>query len=125
AIWFLIGAALITSNLPFVWERPLVALPWRQAGEPPRSLWKQMLVSAIFFAVLAGIAWLTVPLIGQAYFMAGGVASVALFIGKLVLVLGMMVAVLAYAGWRNKRSDGFRKSFLARLIEMLVLYALL
>ncbi|MDS1140899.1 DUF2818 family protein [Pusillimonas sp. SM2304] len=42
---------------------------------------------------------------------------------KLIAVFGLVSVLLAFPGWRN-RGHAIRKSFLARLLEVLVFYGL-
>lgn len=123
AIWFLIGLSLLTANLPFVLRRPMLALPWTQAGEPPRPAWRNLLESLVFFAALAGLAYGGYALLAGAFFMASDAASVALFTIKLLAVVGIAIALLAYPGWRNRGRQA-DKSFFSSLLEVLVLYVL-
>ena len=123
AVWLLIGLSLVTSNLPFLVERPFLALPWQQKGEPQRPALLRWLTSAVFFAVLAALGYAAMFLIGQGLFTAADAASVIRF---LAILLGLAVAaavVLAYPGWRN-RGHSVQKSVFVRLIEVLVFYGL-
>ena len=122
AVWVVILLALATASLPFLLERHLLALPWAQPGEPARPIVLRILESVVFFALLAGWSWLTLELIGDA-FIGGDATSAALFLAKLIGVLIFAVLLLAYPGWRN-RSAAVGKPVLARLLEVLVLYAM-
>lgn len=115
--------SLLTANLPFVVQRPFLVLPWTQAGEPQRPFWLQWVASLVFFGLLLGLAYAGFFMIGRAFFMASDLASVALFVGKLALVFGLTALLLAFPGWHN-RSHDIHKSFLARLLEVLVFYGL-
>ena len=123
AVWTVILLSLLTANLPFVVQRPFLFLPWAQAGESRRPLWQQALGSLVFFGLLVLLAYAGLVVIGQAYFMASDLASVALFIGKLALLVAVAIVLLACPGWLN-RGQTVHKSFLVRLIELLVFYAL-
>ncbi|MCC2595095.1 DUF2818 family protein [Pusillimonas sp. MFBS29] len=123
AVWTVIVLSLITANLPFVLQRRFLVLPWTQAGESRRPAWLQWLVSLVFFGLLLGLAYLAYLTIGRAYFMASDLASVALFVGKLVLTVGLVALLLALPGRRNQEQSG-QKSFLARMLELLVFYGL-
>lgn len=123
AIWLLIALSLVTANLPFLVERPFLALPWKQKGEADSPSWLRWLTSLVFFAALVGLGYAAMTLIGQGVFAASDAASIARFLG---ILLGLAVAaalVLAYPGWRN-RGRVVQKSVLARLIELLVFYGL-
>lgn len=79
ATWILVVLALVTASLPFVCERPFLVLPWSQKGEAERPFWLLWLESLVFFALLAGLGWLTLYLIGGAFSTGGDLASAALF----------------------------------------------
>lgn len=124
AIWLLIGLSLVTANLPFLVERPFLALPWRQKGEAERPAALRWLTSLLFFLALIGIAAAAMTLIGQGVFAATDAASVARFVGILLALAAVAALVLAYPGWRN-RGRVVQKSFFERLLELLVFYALI
>lgn len=123
AVWLLIALSLVAANLPFVIERPFLALPWQQKGEPARASWLVWVVAIVFFSMLLGVGYLTLALIGDAFVAASDAASVALFIGKIVLVAGLAGLLLAWPGMRN-RGCVVEKSFFARLLELIVFYCL-
>ena len=123
AVWLLIVLALITANLPFLAERPFLALPWRQKGESERPAWFMWGSSLLFFAVLAGLGLAAMALIGQGVFMASDAASVARFMGILLALSVAAAIVLGYPGWRSRGRE-VSKSFFERLLELLVFYAL-
>src|SRR3546814_7671807 len=124
AVLCVILLSLFTANLPCVAQRPFLVLPWTQAGEPSRPLWLQWLGALVFFSLLLGLAYMGFLMIGRAFFVASDLASVALFVGKLALVFGLAALLLAFPGWRN-RGHAIHKSFLARLLELLVFYGLI
>ena len=123
AVWIVILLALGTASLPFLLQRPLLALPWAQPGEPRRPIWLRVGESAVFFALLAGWCLLTLDLIGGALNTGSDLGSAALLLGKLLAVGVAAVLLLAYPGWRNRGVE-VGKSVLARLIEVVVLYAM-
>lgn len=123
AVWLLIVLALVTANLPFLMERPFLALPWRQQGEFQRPGWFMWLSSALFFAVLVALGGAAMALIGQGVFAASDAASVARFLGILLGLSALTALVLGYPGWRN-RGAHVHKSVLERLLELAVFYAL-
>lgn len=123
AVWLLIVLALITANLPFLIERPLLVLPWRQPGEGAPAGWLRKLESLAFFAVMAAVAWGVVALFGRNLLglpLNSGMGFLLVLAGG----IGVPAAVLAYPGWRF-RSQAIVKPFFSRLIEVLVLYFLL
>lgn len=123
AVWFVIGLALLTANLPFLSERPFVVLPWVQTGESPAPAWLRWPGSLLFFCALVGVAWLGYWLIGGAILLAGDTTSALLFTLRLIGALVLAGLVLTYPGWRS-RNARVEKSFLVRLIELLVFYGL-
>lgn len=123
AVWLLILLALVTSNLPFVSNRPFLALPWRQKGEAERAGWWMWLSSIVFFAVLAGLGMAALMLIGQGVFMASDAASVAKFVGILLALAVATAVVLGYPGWRSRGRE-VHKSVFVRLLELLTFYVL-
>lgn len=123
AVWLLVFLALITANLPFIAQRPFLALPWRQKGEAERPGWFMWGTSVLFFGVLVGWGAATLMLIGQGVFMASDAASVARFVGILLVLALVAGVVLAYPGWRS-RGLLVQKSVFERLLEMLTFYTL-
>lgn len=123
AVWLLIILSLVTANLPFVVERPFLALPWKQKGEAERPAWMTWLTSFVFFAMLVGLGLAAMTLIGQGVFTSTDAASVARFLAVLLALAAVVAVVLAYPGWRN-RGRRVHKSFFDRLLELLVFYAL-
>jgi len=121
AVWVVILLAFGTASLPFLLQRHLLALPWAQPGEPARPALLRVLESIVFFALLAGWCLLALDLIGGALIIGADAASAALFLGKLLAVAIAAVLLLSYPGWRFRRV-AVEKPFLARLIEVLVLY---
>lgn len=123
AIWVVIVLALGTASLPFLLQRPLLALPWALPGEPSRPSWLRIVESMVFFALLAVWCRFCVDLIGGAIIVGADMASAALFLGKLVGVGVAAVLLLAYPGWRT-HGVPVGKPVLSRLLEVLVLYAM-
>ncbi|MGB3289144.1 MAG: DUF2818 family protein [Burkholderiaceae bacterium] len=123
AVWIVIVLSLVCANLPFVVQRPFLVLPWTQPGEAPRPVWLKWLQAAAFFVLLVGAGYLTLALIGQAFFVASDPASAAGFVGKLMAVIVLAVVLLGYPGWRN-RGRAVHKPFFVCLLEVLVFYGL-
>lgn len=115
--------ALVMASLPFVAERPFLVLPWFQAGENRRSLWLRGFESIVFFAVLVGLGYLTMYVVGKSIFIGSDLGQLLYFLVKVVGVGALIALALAYAGWRNK-GRVVSKSFFDRLLELLVFYAL-
>lgn len=123
AVWILIVLALVTANLPFLIERPLLMLPWAQPGERARPLWLRWAESLVFFALLVALAYAVLVLIGQSFFAGASAAALGLLVLKVVVAMAVAAAILAYAGWRN-RGLAVHKPFFVRLLEVLVFYGL-
>jgi hypothetical protein len=123
AVWFLIALALVTANLPFIAQRPLLALPWAQRGEQVRPFWWLWLESLVFFCLLVALGYGTLELVGRAVIVGSDIGSIFLFLITLAGVFIVAALLLAYPGWRN-RGRVVVKSFFARLLELLVLYGL-
>jgi hypothetical protein len=122
-IWILIGLGLITANLPFLLERHFLILPWLHEGEPTRPVWQKWLLSLLFFAVLAGLAWLIKTFIGGAFFVLSDAASVLVYLMRVALAI-TLVGALFWVPGRLNQGHMVGKSFFARLLEVLVLYAM-
>jgi len=122
AVWILIVLALATASLPFLIRRPLLMLPWLQKGEDRRPAWLRLLESIVFFAILVGLHFAILGWVGGAL-VGADAASMGLFLVKIAVLAVAVVLLLSYPGWRdiNKR---IHKSFVVRLLEVLVLYAL-
>ncbi|OWT56707.1 hypothetical protein CEY11_17520 [Candidimonas nitroreducens] len=123
AVWILIVLALVTANLPFLIERPLLVLPWALPGESERPQWLRWAESLAFFVLLVALAYAVLVLIGQSFFAGASAAAVGLFVLKVVVAMAVAAAILAYAGWRNRGRE-VHKSFFVRLLEVLVFYGL-
>lgn len=123
AVWLVILLAFATASLPFLLQRHLLVLPWAQPGEPARPAVLRIVESVLFFALLVGWWLLAVDVIGGALLIGSDLASTGLFLGKLLAVGISAVLLLAYPGWRN-RGAKVGKPVLARLIEVVVLYAM-
>ncbi|MER1966137.1 DUF2818 family protein [Castellaniella sp. GW247-6E4] len=119
AAWSVIVLALVAANLPFVIERPLVSLPWLEAGAAGAG--RRWLRCLLFFALAAAWVQGTLILVGGAF--AGGGDTAPLFLLKLVLVCALAAGLLALPGWRAA-AQGVPKSFFDRLLETLVCYVL-
>jgi len=122
AVWLVIGISLITANLPFVVQRPFLVLPWAQKGEAPMPGWARWLLSLLFFAVLCALAYAGYLLVSGAVAIGSG-AAVLLALGRILVAIALLAALMYYPGWRN-RGRSVSKSFLERLLELLVFYAL-
>jgi hypothetical protein len=83
----------------------------------------QWIFSLLFLCLLGGVTYFAFELIGGAFVVASDLASVAFFLLKIVGIAFVAALLLTYPGWRN-RTRVIEKSFLVRLLEMLVFYAL-
>src|SRR5690606_6653978 len=93
AVWIVILLAFGTASLPFLLQRPLLALPWAQPGESARPAALRLLESVVFFALLAGWCVLTLEVVGGGLIIGSDFVSAALFLGKL-LALGVAAVLL-------------------------------
>jgi len=123
AVWLLILLALSTAGLPFWLERPLLVLPWAEKGEDARPSWLRGLESLVFFVLLIGLHFAVLSWIGGALLIPSDPLSLGLFLGKLLLLAAAAVLVLGYPGWRDVNRS-VRKSFVTRMLEVVVLYLL-
>ncbi len=123
SVWLVIGFALITANLPFVLQRPFLVLPWAQKGEADMAGWSRWLLCLLYFVVLVLVAWAGYTLIAGAILMLSSPASLLLFTGRILGAIVLMALLLAYPGWRS-RGRSIDKSFIERLIEVVMFYAL-
>jgi len=121
AALLLIILSMIAANAPFLIERPLLVLPWSRQGPHVRALWSRWAVAVLLLAALAGVAWLAQGWIGQA--VVGGGAQVLGFLLRVGVVIAVAAALLAAPGWYLGPYPLY-KPLVHRLIELLVLYAL-
>lgn len=124
AVWMVVALGLVTANLPFVSQQRFLILPWAQAGEPTTSSGILRLVLSLgFFAGLALVGYYAFYIIGQAFFVPSDLMSAAFFMAKLVAAVLVVVGLLYLAG-RRQYDPKVQKSFIVRLLELLVFYAL-
>jgi len=117
----LIILSMIAANAPFLLERPLLALPWSPQGSRARPSWSRWAAAALLLAALAGVAWLAQGWIGQA--VVGGGVQVLWFLLRVALVIALATALLAAPRW-YLGPYALSKPFVHRLLELLVMYAL-
>lgn len=123
AVWLIIGLSLITANLPFIVQRPLLVLPWAEKGEPARPVLLRWLECVIFFALLYGIGWLAYGVISSTLVIYTDTMSLVAFYAKLLAYIVAVGLLMFYPGWRSRQHD-IKKSAFARLVEIFVLYLL-
>ncbi|MCQ9616922.1 DUF2818 family protein [Paenalcaligenes niemegkensis] len=119
AVWVLIVLSLITANLAFVSQRPLLFLPWQQQGEPLGSPLLRLLRSLLFAVIVAGIAYVAHRYIAQSFFN----SSVPLLL--MVVLVVVVFAILLYIPGYLLRQHPIHKSVFDRLVEMFVLFCLM
>lgn len=51
AVWLLIALALVSANLPFLTERVLTVLPWKQ-GTVAKPFWLRMVELLLYYAIV-------------------------------------------------------------------------
>ena len=121
AIWAIILLSLVTANLPFFTERYLLVLPW--GGGAGVAGFMRLLASLVFVVALVAFGWGVLLLVGGAFLVVTDAGSVLLFLLRLVAVLAVAAALFWVPG-RLGLVPATTKSFFARLLEVLVLYAL-
>lgn len=119
SIWVLIVLSLITANLPFFVEKPLLVLPWSARGEAPRPAWLQLLSGVAFLAVVTALGLGIYSLIGRS----SGLSSMPAMVGKVALALVVAAAVFYFPAWRA-RGRNVHKSFFFRLLEVCAFYGI-
>lgn len=123
AVWVVVALGLVTANLPFVVQRRFLILPWAQAGECAGFAGVvRFLLSLVFFAALVLTGYYAFQIVGQAFFVPSDLVSTALFLAKLVAAFLVVVGLLSLAGLRQY-DPAVQKSFIVRLLELLVFYA--
>lgn len=138
AVWFVILVSIITANLPFIIQKPLLILPWNQgrAGAVTTNYWLLLLISLVYFGLLIGISYLFYGLIASSVVF-NNAQSLALFFAK-ILIFALLVGVLMYLSVRLTKAkttdkkilttgfaaniDASLKPFISRLIEIFVLF---
>jgi hypothetical protein len=120
SIWVLILLSVITANLPFLVEKPLLVLPWSLPGERSGlSPWLQLIVGLVYLLVLAALGLGIYTLIASS----SGLNSLPLMVGKLLLGLALAAALFFFPAWRA-RHQKISKGFLSRLLEVCALYCI-
>jgi len=117
AVFLLIALSLVAANAPFLFNRPLIVLPWAHQGVRGRALGARWALAAWLWTMLAAVAWFAPVWIGSA--LAGGAVLV-----RVLLVVAAFVLLLAAPGWSVGRARGHVKPFWHRLLELCTLYAL-
>ena len=118
AVWMLIGLSLVTANLTFVTQRPLVFMPWQQ-GEPAGSALYRIARSLLFLAVMISIAYVAHRYIAQSFF-----NSAMPLVLTVVGVVALFALLFTFPGY-VQRHHPIHKSVLDRLIEMFVFFCLM
>ena len=124
AIVLLIALSLVTANLPFATQRPLLVLPWVSSGGRHAQGVMRWLESLVFFGVLTGLA------VGALWWVGEGLASpLALLLraGLMAVLVALLMAYPQAVARRNPAvvpTTGVKKTFLDRFTEVLVFYAL-
>lgn len=123
AVWIVVVLGLVTANLPFVVQRRFLILPWAQAGEPASASGVlRFVLSLALFSALGLVGYYAFQIIGQAFFVPSDLVSTAVFLAKLVAAVLVVVGLLSLAG-RRQYDPSVQKSFIVRLLELLVFYA--
>lgn len=66
AVWLLIALALVSANLPFLTERVLVVLPWKQ-GRMMKPLWLRLLELLLYYAVVIALGFAFEATLGNSF----------------------------------------------------------
>ena len=123
AIVILVNLSLVTANLPFALDRPLLVLPWQSPGGRFLSGPGRWFESLAFFVVLSALGAGTLWWVGQ------GLGSPAGMLVRVAIMVALVVVLLIYPQMAARDSSDLNgrqkvKSFLDRFIEVLVFYAL-
>ncbi|MCD9473053.1 hypothetical protein CJF26_21410 [Photobacterium phosphoreum] len=81
----------------------------------------RLVLSLVFFAALGFVGYYAFQIIGQAFFVPSDLVSTSLFLAKLVAAVLVVVGLLALPG-RRQYDPLVQKSFIVRLLELLVFY---
>ena len=120
SIWVVIVLSVITANLPFLVEKPLLVLPWSLPGENSSlSSGLQLIVGVVYLAVLAGLGFGIYTVIASS----SGLSSLPVLLGKLFLGLAVVAAVFYFPAWRT-RHQKVSKGFFPRLLEVCAFYGI-
>ncbi|WZH78099.1 DUF2818 family protein [Alcaligenes sp. SDU_A2] len=119
SIWVLVVLALITANLPFFVEKPLLVLPWSIPGQAPHPAWLQLLGGVAYLAVVVALGLGIYSVIGHS----SALSSKPALLGKVALVLALAAAVFYFPAWRA-RGQKTHKSFFSRLLEVCAFYGI-
>lgn len=110
SIWVLIVLSVITANLPFLVEKPLLVLPWSMPGERSGlSPWLQLIVGLVYLAVLAALGLGIYTVIASS----SGLSSLPVMLGKLFLGLALVGAMFYFPAWRSRHQKVSKGFFLA------------
>ncbi|AYR20055.1 DUF2818 family protein [Alcaligenes faecalis] len=120
SIWVLIVLSVMTANLPFLVEKPLLVLPWSLPGERSGlSPWLQLVVGLVYLAVLAALGLGIYTMIASS----SGLNSLPVLLGKLLLGLVLVGAMFYFPVWRS-RHQKVSKGFFPRLLEVCAFYGI-
>ncbi|MGG4604504.1 DUF2818 family protein [Paenalcaligenes sp. Me131] len=120
AVWVLIALAFITANLPFLIQRPLFCMPWRQVGEAEGATAVRLLRFVVMAALVAAAAYASHDYISRAFFNSSTV---------LLLTVAAVVVVFAVLMWLPgfwlRSQPAIEKGVITRLIEFVILFVLM
>lgn len=120
AVWVLIALSFVTANLPFIVQRPLFCMPWRQIGEASGSTALRLLRCVVMAALIVGAAYASHYYISRAFFNSSSV---------LLLTVAAVVVVFAVLMWLPgfwlRQQPAIEKGVMTRLIEFLILFVLM
>ncbi|OZI24746.1 hypothetical protein CAL18_04070 [Bordetella genomosp. 7] len=90
AVWLLIALALVSANLPFLTERVLVVLPWKQGAKP---FWLRMLELLAYYGLVLALGFAFEAALGNRFSQGWEFYAITL---SLYLVLGYPGFVYRY-----------------------------
>lgn len=98
AVWLLIALALVSANLPFLTERVLTVLPWKQ-GSAVKPLWLRLLELLLYYALVIALGYAFEAALGNPFTQGWEFYAITL---SLYLVLGYPGFVYRYLFKRHQ-----------------------
>jgi len=92
AVWLLIALALVSANLPFLTERVLTVLPWKQ-GSTVKPFWLRLLELLLYYALVIALGFAFEAALGNPFRQGWEFYAITL---SLYLVLGYPGFVYRY-----------------------------
>ena len=92
AVWLLSALALVSANLPFLTERVLTVLPWKQ-GSTAKPFWLRLLELLLYYALVIALGFAFEAALGNPFRQGWEFYAITL---SLYLVLGYPGFVYRY-----------------------------